>query len=359
MVAQRFLFAFLISLPAAQLFAQPSFLPFSDLHIAYQGRIVFSKEAAELSWPGVSATIRFNGTRLAVQVREADTANYYNVIVDGNSPRKVHFDTARKTYVLAEGLRPGIHSLQLFKRTEWDKGKTFFYGFEGDRSTQWLPPAAPPKRKMEFYGNSITCGYAIEDYVNDSWFGCYENCYDAYAVRTARHFGAQFHCIAKSGIGIMLSWFPLIMPEMYDRLDPLDSTSKWDFSRYTPDIVVINLFQNDCWLVNKPDFPEFKHRFGDTPPGEDFIVAAYKRFVAGVRAKYHSAHIICMLGSMDATRKGSAWPGYIQKAVGQLNDPKIYTLFVPYKETPGHPKTREQAALSDSLVAFIEKNIRW
>jgi hypothetical protein len=33
-------------------------------------------------------------------------------------------------------------------------------------------------------------------------------------------------------------------------LDPVDSTSKWDFSGYTPDVVVINLFQNDSWLVN-------------------------------------------------------------------------------------------------------------
>jgi hypothetical protein len=56
----------------------------------------------------------------------------------------------------------------------------------------------------------------------------------------------------------MLSWFPLIMPEMYDRADPTDSTSKWDFSKYTPDVVVINLFQNDSWLARRHDFPEFK-----------------------------------------------------------------------------------------------------
>jgi hypothetical protein len=28
---------------------------------------------------------------------------------------------------------------------------------------------------------------------------------------------------------------------MYDRLIPTDSTSKWDFSLYKPDIVVVNL----------------------------------------------------------------------------------------------------------------------
>ena len=43
----------------------------------------------------------------------------------------------------------------------------------------------------------------------------------------------------------MVSWFPLIMPEMYDRLTPTEASSKWDFSSYQPDVVVVNLFQND------------------------------------------------------------------------------------------------------------------
>ena len=46
-----------------------------------------------------------------------------------------------------------------------------------------------------------------------------------------------------------VSWDSLIMPEIYDRLVPTDSKSKWDFSLYRPDIVVVNLFQNDSWLV--------------------------------------------------------------------------------------------------------------
>ena len=52
-----------------------------------------------------------------------------------------------------------------------------------------------------------------------------------------------------------VSWDPLIMPEIYDRLVPTDSTSKWDFSLYRPDIVVVNLFQNDSWLVHLSDHP--------------------------------------------------------------------------------------------------------
>ena len=157
----------------------------------------------------------------------------------------------------------------------------------------------------------------------------------------------------------MVSWFPLIMPEMYDRLDPTDATSKWDFSQYTPDVVVVNLFQNDSWIVKQPGNAQFKARFGTTAPTPEQTIQAYKNFVQTVRGKYPKAQIICMLGSMDITQAGSPWPGYVEKAVALLNDPKVLTYFAPYKNTPGHPKTAEQKLLADGLIDFMEKHVKW
>jgi hypothetical protein len=239
-------------------------------------------------------------------------------------------------------------------------GKTWLYAFLPDEHTTLLPAPAARKRKIEFFGNSITCGYAVEDSTGkDRGTAFYENAYIAYGAITARHFNAEFNCTVKSGIGITISWFPLIMPEMYDRLDPEDPGSKWDFSLFRPDVVVINLFQNDSWLVNMPAHDQFKARFGQKAPGADSIVSAYKRFVQQVRAKYPGAYIICMLGNMDATREGSPWPGYIQQAVTALEDKKMFTLFVPYKGTPGHPGIADQQVLADSLIRFIDGHIRW
>ena len=332
---------------------------FNNRHISYEGRIPFNSEAAELMWPGTSVTVNFKGTGISGIFKDKDTANYYNVIIDKDSIYKIKFDTSKGTVLLAQGLAYGKHSLQLFKRTEWDKGKTWFYGFVTNAKTKLLKPDKLPKRKIEFFGNSITCGYAIYDSAKDFPYGYYENNYDAYAAITARHFKAQYHCTAKSGIGIMVSWFPLIMPEMYNRLDPTDSTSKWDFSKYTPDLVVINLLQNDSWIVNMPDNPQFKKRFGSHPPGESQIVEAYKIFVQTIRLTYPKAPIICMLGNMDITKKGSPWPGYVSKAVDELHDKKIFTYFAPYKETYGHPKTKEQMALANGLIKFIDEHVKW
>ena len=201
---------------------------------------------------------------------------------------------------------------------------------------------------------------SIEDLSEkDSPDSTYTNNYLSYAAITARHYNAEYQCICKSGIGITISWHPLIMPEMYNRLIPNDSTSKWDFSLYQPDVVVINLLQNDTWLVNLPEHEEFKKRFGTKAPDDKYIINAYEQFVAALRRYYPNASIICTLGSMDAAKKGSKWITYIKSAVANLNDKKIYTHFMPYIKATAHPSIEDQQIMSNSLIEFIDKNIDW
>lgn len=340
--------------------AQKKKISFNSPKIQYEGRITFSDSTASLNWSGSSISLNFKGSEISAILKDADTANYYNVILDDRVISKIQLDTIKKKYILASGLSKGKHKIQLYKRTEWGKGQTFFYGFETNENDKILAKSKPKKKKMEFYGDSITCGYGNEVINgNDSGTGHFENHYLTYGAIAARHFDAQFSCIATSGIGIMVSWFPTIMPDIYDLTNPHDKNTKWDFNNYTPDIVVINLFQNDSWLVNKPTHEEFKSKFGSKKPNEDFIINSYENFVKSIRQKYPNTSIVCALGNMDATKEGSKWPDYVKKAIENLNDKKIYTHFFEYKNTPGHPKISEQKAMADSLIAFIDKNIKW
>src|ERR1700761_1355180 len=337
-----------------------SIIKASDAHIRYSGRIAMTDSTAELSWPGSSITVNFEGTRIRVVMADERSDNNYNVIVDGKVLSFLHPLQQKKEYVLAAGLRPGKHTLELFKRTESSMGKTWFYGFGLKKGEEILPPPAAQKRRMEFFGNSISCGYADEDTAGkDRGTSPYENGYMSYAAITARHFNAEFHNTSKSGIGITVSWFPMVMAEMYDRQYESDPITKWDFSKYTPQVVIINLFQNDCWIVELPDNEQFKARFGSKPPTPEFIINAYAGFVKSVRGKYPDAKIICILGSMDATKAGSPWPGYIEKAVATLDDKNVYIDILPYKNTPGHPSLKEQQAMADDLIGYMEKNIDW
>ena len=62
--------------------AQNKIIPYNSTKIHYEGRILYRIDATELSWPGTSVTIRFKGRCISAILKDLDTANYYNVIVD-------------------------------------------------------------------------------------------------------------------------------------------------------------------------------------------------------------------------------------------------------------------------------------
>ena len=157
----------------------------------------------------------------------------------------------------------------------------------------------------------------------------------------------------------MVSWGSEIMPEMYNRLNPADRGSVWDFSQNIPGLVVVNLLQNDCTLFSMPSHEQIKRRFGTTLPGEESIIENYREFITKIRNHYPNAYIICALGSMDAVQTGSPWPGYVRKAVSMMNDEKIFTLFFNFINGPGHPNASEHRQMARVLIEFIEKNIHW
>jgi hypothetical protein len=356
-----FLLSFIIGLLSTNAYSQKAGVLVNAYHtsIQYDGRIGFKNPGvAEIYWPGSSCKIKFKGTELKAILQDERGHNYYNVIIDDNEIHVLKLAPQKKEYTLASHLPDGEHTVELFRRTGWTSGITWFYSFE-------LPPLSkilelPAKKRMiEFYGNSITVGAAVENYVYAPGDTTDTDNYLSYASITARHFNAKYSCIASSGIGLMVSWGSLIMPDIYNRLNPDDSTSSWDFSKATPDIVVINLLQNDNALVNISDHEQFKRRFGDKAPTEDFIIASYKKFVQGTRHQYAKAHIICVLGSMDAVRPGSPWPGYIERAVTSLNDQLIYTHLFTYINTPDHPNVTEQKQMAESLIRFIDDHIKW
>lgn len=327
--------------------------------IRFVGRVDSSQaDFVKIFWPGTAIHFRFTGRKASVDVKDQKGENYLNVVVDGGEPSVIKLDSLRHWYDLATNLSDGEHTISIYKRSEWNHGATDVFAFQVSGS--FLDPPKLTGRVIEFFGNSISTGYANQDFSGkDQPDGLKTNNYMAYSAMTARALDADMICTAKSGIGVMVSWFPLIMPEMYDRLDPRDSTSRWDFAKATPDIVVINLLQNDSWIVGKPDYVEFKHRFGNKRPTEKEIIESYKSFVQSVRKVYPNTPILCTLGSMDATQPGSLWPAYIQEAVKQLHDPKIQTLFFPYKATKGHPHPKDHQKMTDLLVPKIREMMAW
>jgi len=337
------------------------FIDYKNNRIDYMGRINFTDSSgAEIYWSATTIKLNFEGTTVKALLKDENGDNYFNVIVDNGEPTIIRLDTNKSFYTLTNNLEDNEHSVKIYKRTEWNRGKTWFYGFRLENGTKPLPRSPEKKHKIEFYGDSITAGYAAEDTSgNDSPDSIFTNCYVTYAALVARHFDAEYSFIVKSGIGITISWFPTLISDIYNLTDPQDPESKWDFSKFTPDLVIINLFQNDSWLINMPEREEFKANFGTQKPSEKFLIDSYSNFVRAIRDKYPKTKIICMLGNLGITKEGSPWKGYVRKAIANLNDSNIYTFFEPYKNTHGHPNPAEHKVMAEDLIKFIEQTLGW
>lgn len=326
----------------------------------YTGRIDFAdKKAPSLSWTGSSIKANFTGTSLAITLDDQLGKNYFNIFVDGETQHPYVLETKQgvQTYVISTALKPGNHSLEIYKRTEGEEGATAFKGLQLDADAKLLPPPARPTRRMEIYGDSITSGAGNEGPDNgvDNLLG-EKNNYWAYGAITARNLNAELHTISQSGIGIMVSWFPFIMPQFYDQLSAVgDNNSKWNFTQWTPDLVLINLLQNDSWLIDR-------EKKLQPLPTDAQRVQAYIDFVRSIRAKYPNAHIICALGSMDATATAK-WPGYVTTAVERMRkenkDTKLDTIFFDFTGYGQHPRIAQHKANAEKLTAFIKTKMAW
>ncbi len=329
--------------------------------LQYTGRIDFSNRAAPaLSWPASSITANFTGSSLAVILDDSKGSNSFNAFIDGDleHPIVLQCNKGEKIYPVADNLSGETHQLLLTKRTEGENGATLFRGLVLADAAHLLP--APPRlpHRMEIYGDSITCGMGNEaaDGAPDN-NPREENSFLTYGAIAARDLHAELHLISQSGIGVIISWFDFIMPQFYDQLSAVgNNDTHWDFSQWTPDVVVINLFQNDKWLIDQ------KKRI-TPPPTDEERIKAYSEFVKTIRGKYPQAWIICALGSMDATEPGSKWPGYITAAVEQMRqeNPRdhIDTLFFEFTGYGAHPRVRHHRANAVKLTAFIREKMGW
>lgn len=332
----------------------------NDKNLQYAGRVDFSQPAPEISWPGTSITASFTGKFLSVTLNDQYGKNFFNVFIDNDlaHPVIIQAQQGQQNYVVADKLAPGTHSFLLTKRTEGEEGATNVVGVELADGEKLLPPPPRPTRRIEFFGDSITSGMGNESPDNGpDHLQKDKNNFMAYDAITARALNAEMHVISQSGIGVMISWFPFTMPQFYDQLNAVgNNDSHWDFSSWTPDVVVINLFQNDNWLIDR------EKRLKPAPSDEQRI-QAYVDFVGRIRAVYPKATIVCALGSMDAMREGSKWPGYVTAAVARIrdkqHDDKIDTVFFEFTGYGAHPRVKQHQANAAKLTAFIRQKMGW
>ena len=332
----------------------------SNPNIQYIGRVSMKDgNVARFNFPGTQIIASFEGTSLKMIARPE--SGYFMAQIDRGAPFKVSFNAKKDSVVtLATALADGRHTVRLMYIIEGLFRQPEFHGFILDEGCSLTAPPSLPERKIEFIGNSITCGYGVESITMDDPFEDEtENHYYTYATLTAQALNAQHTAIARSGIGVYRNYDgPKTgnkenMPWQYEYTLFNQHDEPWDFSRYQPQLVCINLGTNDL-STNNYDIKLYEK--------------AYRGFLKMVRQHYPQAKIVLltgpMLGEKEASLQRKVLDG-IQSDYAKAGDKEVYRFDFTFQTgdlmygASWHPSYWQHQKMAGELVAFLRPLMNW
>jgi lysophospholipase L1-like esterase len=350
--------------------------PWNDPRFQFIGRMDHrSAEGPISAFPGT--TVRFRCDCTGVDIAFVDLGNggkehtnHVNVIVDGVTEAKVELTKDARLLRGARNLKKGEHIVELVKRTEAFAGNIQFIGISLQGTLLDKPPR--PELRMEFIGDSISCGYGNEVRIyaptntepTTGYFSKNQDISQAYGSILARRLNAEAIQSCVSGRGIYRNIDGNVdeaYPTLYDRIYPNEGWPLWDFSQFIPHIIVINLGNNDFNVLDESKLP--------TPPPPEEFKAAYAAFVQRLRGYYPEAKIICSIGPMmndnfpsgrEHWTKMQEYVSDMVKSVHAEGDTNVYYFaYKPVASDPygddWHPTAEVHQQMARELEAFLRK----
>ncbi|MBN8526211.1 MAG: GDSL family lipase, partial [Planctomycetes bacterium] len=325
----------------------------TDAKLLYSGRWDRSQPAGpRAEWPACTVRLRFEGTALNVALGGAKD-HAFQVVVDGKPTAVVTIVPGQSLYEVAAGLPAGEHLVELCKRTECWAGPVQVKGFQLSAGAKLLDPPVF-RRRVEFIGDSITCGYGNEAASKEEHFSFKtENAWLAWGAVAARALDAEYSCQAISGIWLQETAKKKAMPAHWGATMPFTPSPAWDHTAWQADAVVVNLGTNDS--STKVLIEQQKWR------------DAYVPFIAAIRKAYPQAHIFLTIGSMGHGVE-NAIPKYNAAIVEELKaagDAKVHSLAIPNQKMEDgigadwHPSARTHQKMADVITAAIKAELGW
>ena len=207
------------------------------------------------------------------------------------------------------------------------------------------------RKKVEFIGDSITCGYGIHSPLPEDNYTLWDEDGEAsYAGVMARAMNWNARWIAASGYGMYVNYENVEeenVPKLYPYVNWfLDKELKIDPKGFEPEIIFINLGTNDSGHLDKPGVLDtFKDR--------------YVEFVKLLREYHPDAKIVCLMGTLC----GFVFP-YIEEVIDRLRSEgydDIYGFETPYHDVEhdgvadGHPTAITHRKDADRILGFLEE----
>jgi len=273
-----------------------------------------------------------------------------------------------KVYTVCESDTPKEYTVRVVKLSEAPYSTFGISSVEaiciGD-----IQPTASKDKLIEFVGDSITCGYGVDDLDSSHHFSTTtEDATKTYAYKTAEKLGTDYSLVSFSGYGIISGYSgdgkkqtEQLVPDFYSKMGNSGGTylgdftaqdTEWDFTKRQPDVVVVNLGTNDASYVKN-----------DAAKKQEFT-AEYVNFLKQIREKNPDAVIFATLGIMGADLY-SCVEKAVEQYVNETADSKVHTMkFDAQSMADGiaadwHPseKTHEKAA--EKLAKKIKEVMGW
>jgi lysophospholipase L1-like esterase len=327
------------------------------------GRVLREPDAVRFAWSGTSASVRFVGPKLSVDLEDSGQNAFY-LLVDGvvREPKLVP-GRGQTTLVLADGLAEVERELTLVRLTEAMLGETAIFGFHAPGG-ELLPYRSRARRRIELIGDSISAGYGNEAAGPECSFSALdENHYLSYGAIAARTLAAELVTVAWSGKGVFRNAGhvedTLTMPKLWRRTLPGRVDSAWDFARFVPDAVVVNLGTNDFSPNNRDQAP---------------FAEAYARFIAELRSTYPDALLLCTNGPLlsDVVPEGSHSLSRARAAIEDAVEGRVRAgdARVAYLEFPEvsaregygadyHPSLLTHRRMAEQLTRALREHLGW
>ena len=285
------------------------YLPDTE-HVKPLGRTLFIDDMLLMGYSCTGAEFKVKAKHLDITIAGDNKANMpadngsaarIAVFVDGERKLDEMILSQSQTFTIFDGVETVSGVVRVIKLSEATSSLAAISKITTDKDGV-IFPAEERKLKLEFIGDSITCGYGVDDPDRNHHFRTStEDGSKTYAYKTAANLDADYSMVSISGWGIVSGYSGdgkkqanSQLPRYYDRLAVSWSTIagvdpkvvRWDFNSFTPDIVVINLGTNDSSYTKKDNAKITEYR------------EAYIEFLKDVRAKNEKAYIICSLGMM-------------------------------------------------------------
>ena len=331
----------------------------SEENVRLLGRCRMAEDGIVFNWTGSGILFRFYGTAAAIMLEHsepnlAEWIPFLSVRVDGGEVRRVGVGNSA-LLPLCMDLPCGEHVVSVTKSSETGtyplKIKFLQISAGEQQEAKLLPPPELPLRRIEFVGDSITCGFGnLGTAEQTSFLTAEEDGGQSYAGLAAAHFNADSRMICFSGRGIVHNCdgtTDSLIPQFYEKV-LANEPDKWDFSKWQPDVVVINVGTNDDG--------------GGYTSGDEMREGA-AQFLKRVRECNPNAHILWCYGLMTTRLEP-----VIQEAVAlaaETDDKIHYLALTPIAlaqgevGTCGHPNVRAHRRAAAALIQKISEITGW